>query len=138
MLEIINFWALPLLQILIALGLINVWVFRFARATEYRGAGAKNMKEEFAVYGLPSWFLYVVGFFKLVIALVMILSLVITNFNLVITVYALMLLSVLMLGAIGMHLKVKDPMMKMLPALLMLAMALTSLYLIGVFGIYIG
>jgi hypothetical protein len=64
MLETITLLSLPLLQILIALGLINVWVFRFARATEYRGAGAKNMKEEFAVYGLPSWFLYVVGLSK--------------------------------------------------------------------------
>lgn len=138
MLEIINFWALPLLQILIALILINVWVFRFARPTEYRGAGAKNMKEEFAAYGLPGWFLYVVGFLKLVIALVMILSLVISNFNVAITAYALILLSVLMLGAIGMHLKVKDPTIKILPALLMLSMSLTSLYLMGVFGIYIG
>lgn len=133
MLTTINFWVLPLLQIIIALGLINVWIFRFARATEYRGRGAKNMKEEFAVYGLPSWFLYVVGFCKLAIALVLILSLVMTNFSSVWTVYALMLLSVLMLGAIGMHLKVKDPMIKMLPALLMLSMALVSLYLIGNF-----
>ena len=133
MLETITFLSLPLLKILIALGLINVWVLRFARATEYRGAGAKNMKEEFAVYGLPSWFLYVVGFCKLAISLVLISSLVVTNFSVVWTVYALILLSVLMLGAIGMHLKVKDPMIKMLPALLMLAMSLTSLYLINVF-----
>jgi hypothetical protein len=138
MLETITLLSLPLLQILIALGLINVWVFRFARATEYRGKEAKNMKEEFAAYGLPSWFLYVVGFCKLAISAILILSLFITNFNPVLTAYALILLSVLMLGAIGMHLKVKDPAIKMLPALLMLSMTLTSLYLIGVFGIYVG
>jgi hypothetical protein len=138
MLETITLLSLPLLKILIALGLINVWIFRFARATEYRGKEAKNMKEEFAAYGLPSWFLYVVGFCKLAISAILILSLFITNFNPVLTAYALILLSVLMLGAIGMHLKVKDPAIKMLPALLMLSMTLTSLYLIGVFGIYVG
>ena len=36
-----------ILQLVIAIGLINVWLFRFNKATEYRGGDAKNMKEEF-------------------------------------------------------------------------------------------
>ena len=58
-----------ILQLVIAIGLINVWIFRFDRATEYRGGEAKNMKEEFIAYGLPVWLMYFVGFMKLAIAI---------------------------------------------------------------------
>ena len=51
-----------ILQLIISIGLINVWFFRFNKATEYRGGGAKNMKEEFIAYGLPIWSMYFVGF----------------------------------------------------------------------------
>ena len=40
-------------QLIIALGILNVWLLRFNKATIYRGGSAKNMKEEFATYGLP-------------------------------------------------------------------------------------
>ena len=54
---------LPLiLQLIISVGLINVWLFRFNKVTQYRGGGANNMKEEFQAYGLPIWLMYVVGF----------------------------------------------------------------------------
>jgi hypothetical protein len=42
---------------------------------------------------------------------------------------ALLLLAVLMLGALSMHIKVKDPLRKSLPALGMLALTLLALYL---------
>ncbi len=122
------------LQVLIALGLVNVWLVRAGRATKYRGAGAKNMKEEFTAYGLPVWFMYVIGFFKIVIALVMLLTLFIPPLMYPIGFPALILLSVLMLGAISMHIKVKDPLVKALPAVSMLVMALTILYLVNFFG----
>ena len=41
-----------ILQLVIAIGLINVWLFRFNKATEYRGGDAKNMKEEFGISGV--------------------------------------------------------------------------------------
>ncbi len=126
-------WAISILQILIAFGLVNVWLVRSGRKTKYRGAGAQNMKEEFAAYGLPSWFMYVIGFFKMVIALVMIIGLFVPQIMYPIGFPALIVLSVLMLGALSMHIKVRDPFIKMLPALLMLAMAVLTIYLIHLF-----
>lgn len=121
--EMATMWAVPVFKSLIALGLINVWLVRFNRSTVYRGAGAKNMNEEFAAYGLPAWSVYVVGFFKLSIALVMILSVVAPQVILpIVGTLALGLLAVLMLGAITMHIKVKDSLVKTLPALCMLLM----------------
>jgi uncharacterized membrane protein len=131
--EITLVWIISILQILIALGLVNVWLVRSGRATKYRGAGAQNMKQEFAVYGLPSWFMYVVGFLKMIIAVVMIIGLFRPQIMYPIGFPALILLAVLMLGALSMHIKVRDPFIKMLPALLMLAMAVAVVLLIHSF-----
>ena len=121
--ELVISWVVSVCKILIAAGLINVWLVRFNRPTKYRGAGSHNMKEEFAVYGLPSWSLYVVGGFKLAIALCMILVLFVPSLMLSLGVPALGILSVLMLGAISMHVKVKDSLTRALPAVMMLLMA---------------
>ena len=124
-------WIVSALQVLIALGLINVWLVRSRRATKYRGAGAKNMKEEFSAYGLPVWFMYFIGFFKILIALVMIIVIFLPYLMYPLGFPALILLSILMLGAISMHIKVKDPLVKALPAISMLAMAILILYLVS-------
>lgn len=81
------------------------------------------MKTEFAAYGLPVWSVYVVGFLKLSIALIMILAVVAPQVMPILSTLALGLLVVLMLGALTMHIKVKDSLIKMLPALCMLLMA---------------
>ena len=124
-------WIVSVLQILIALGLINVWLLRSGHASKYRGAGAKNMKEEFSAYGLPVWFMYVIGFLKIVIALIMILGLFIPWIMYPYGLQALIVLIILMLGAISMHIKVKDPLVKALPAVSMLAMSLLIMYLVN-------
>ncbi len=117
---------LPLiLQLIISVGLINVWLFRFNKLTEYRGGGANNMKEEFQAYGLPIWLMYVVGFLKIAIAIMLIVSIWIKE----LLEYNLWLLSVLMFGAVLMHLKVKDPIKKSYPALSILFMIALILYL---------
>ncbi len=123
-------WIVSVLQILIALGLINVWIIRSGRATKYRGAGAQNMKQEFSAYGLPVWTMYVVGFLKMVIALVMVLVLFVPYVMIPFGIAAFALLVILMLGAITMHVKVKDPLVKVLPAISMLLMSVLALCLV--------
>ena len=56
-------------QLIIGLGILNVWLLRFNKATAYRAGNAKNMKEEFSAYGLPLWFMWVVGGLKILFAL---------------------------------------------------------------------
>ena len=41
-----------IIKLIIGLGLINVWVLRYNKKTEYRGGAANNMLEEFHSYGL--------------------------------------------------------------------------------------
>lgn len=109
-----------ILQIAVALGLLNVWLLRYNRATGYRGGKAQNMREEFAVYGLPGWFTYVVGFLKVAAALCLLLGIWIHP----IVLPAAALVAALMVGALAMHIKVHDPLKKSLPALSVLVLSL--------------
>ena len=107
------------LQIIVALGLANVWLVRFYQGSAYRGGSAHTMREEFEAYGLPSWMLPLVGSLKLAIALCLLVGLWVHS----LVFPATLVLCVLMLGALAMHVKVRDPIKKSLPALLMLAMS---------------
>ena len=114
-----------ILQLIIAIGLINVWLFRFNKATEYRGGDAKTMKEEFIAYGLPIWLMYFVGAMKISIALMLIISFWVEQ----LLIYNLVALAALMIAAVLMHVKVKDPIKKSYPALSILFMIALIMYL---------
>ena len=114
-----------ILQLIISIGLINVWFFRFDKATEFRGGNAKNMREEFQAYGLPAWSMYLVGAAKVIIAVLLIVSIWFKE----LLVYNLLALAVLMIAAVLMHIKVKDPIKKSYPALSILFMIALIFYL---------
>jgi hypothetical protein len=108
-----------LLQIIAGLGLLNVWLVRRGSSTSYRGGAAKTLQEEFATYGLPGFAFYLVGALKVGAALVLI-----AGVWMALPVQAAAgLVAVLMLGAVAMHFKVGDALVKSLPAVLMLAMS---------------
>jgi len=108
------------IQLVVALGILNVWLLRFGKPTAWRGGNAQNMREEFHVYGLPPWFMRVVGFLKILSAALLIAGVWVPN----LTQPASLGLAVLMLGAVVMHFKVKDPLKKSLPAFTMLLFCL--------------
>jgi uncharacterized membrane protein YphA (DoxX/SURF4 family) len=112
--------ALIIIQIIIALGIFNVWIIRYSKPSSWRGGTAKSMKEEFKVYGLPGWTMTVVGFLKLFFALLLIVGI---WYPLVVRPAAFGI-AILMLGAILMHIKVKDPLKRSLPAFTMLLLSL--------------
>ncbi len=107
------------LQCIVALGLLNVWIVRARMATAFRGGSAKSLTQEFAAYGLPPWFCYLVGGLKIGSAVMLIAGL----WMPVLVAPAAGVVVALMLGALAMHAKVKDPSIKSLPAVLMLAMS---------------
>ena len=109
-----------ILQITVALGLLNVWLLRFNQRTAYRGGNASSMPEEFVAYGLPAWFAYLIGILKIGSALALIVGIWLP----VLVLPAAGLISVLMVGALSMHIKIHDPLKKSLPAIGMLALSL--------------
>ena len=109
-----------ILQVIAGLGLINVWLVRPRSATAFRGGSSQTLREEFVAYGLPDWCFYAVGASKIVSAVMLIVGIWVPQLVLP----AALVIAVLMVGALAMHVKVKDPLTKSVPALLMLAMVI--------------
>ena len=111
-----------ILQLLIGLGLlnVNVWPVRQNRSTAYRGGASASLREEFAAYGLPPAAFYVVGLLKITAGLILLAGLV---WPMPVRTTAIVV-AVLMVGAILVHRRIKDPVRKSLPAAVTLAMSL--------------
>lgn len=107
------------LQLVVGLGLLNVWIVRSRSATAYRGGGATSLREEFAVYGLPPAVFVVVGVLKVSAALVLVAGVWVD----LPVALAAAVVAALMVGAVAMHVRVGDPPRKAAPATAMLAMS---------------
>jgi hypothetical protein len=118
-------YLLLALKLIVALGILNVWLLRSGKATSYRGGSAKTMREEFAVYGLPFPVFCLVGFLKAGLALALLASIWVSGLARL----AALGMGTLMLGAFVMHLNVRDPFSKALPSLAVLALCLAIAFL---------
>ena len=110
-------YLLIALKLIVALGILNVWLLRRGKSTAYRGKDAQTLREEFAVYGLPFPVFCVIGILKVGLALALLASIWIPGA----AQPAAIGMGALMLGAFVMHLKVKDPVSKAVPSLVVLA-----------------
>lgn len=99
-------------QLIIAFGIFNVWLVRADKPTAYRGGAARTLREEFAVYGLPGWFMELVRVLKLTCATLLLAGIWMPS----LTLYGAVGMAVLMAGAVAMHAKVKDALSKTVPA----------------------
>ncbi len=108
------------LQIIVAFGLLNVWIIRVNQKTPYRGSESSSLKDEFIAYGLPLWSFYVIGFLKISLAILLLLGL----WKPFLVFPTALVLSFIMVGAIWMHIKVKDPLKKFIPASIMLFLSI--------------
>lgn len=114
-----------ILQVIVGLGILNVWLLRFNSKTSYRGGNAGNMKEEFQAYGLPEVMVYIVGFIKVALAIALLAGIWLEY----LVDPAAIGLAVMMLGAIIMHLKIGDPFSKNIPAIIVLLMCIAIYFL---------
>lgn len=113
-------YVIIFLQLVVAFGLLNVWLIRSNKKTKYRGSHACSLKNEFTAYGLPLWSFYVIGFIKISSALLLLLGLWIPF----LVFPAALVVSFMMVGALCMHIKVRDSVKKLLPALIMLLLSI--------------
>jgi hypothetical protein len=107
-------------QLVIALGIYNVWLLRTNKATAYRGGGAKTMEEEFHIYGLSTGVMKIVKILKLSCATLVLLGI----WNPLLGFIGATGMGGLMLAAVAMHMKVRDPVKKALPAAALLVLSL--------------
>lgn len=111
------------LKVIVGLSILNVWLLRSGRQTQWRGGKADSLKEEFKAYGLPLWFMWIIGGLKVAFAVGLLTSIFLTGYPALET-YSAFGIAILMLGAVSMHIKVKDPLKKSLPALTFLVLSL--------------
>ncbi len=113
------------IKLIIGLSIMNVWLVRANKATQYRGGTAANIKEEFQAYGLPNWFMVVIGTLKLLLSIMLIVSIWFPEVELI----SSLGIAVLMLGAVTMHIKIGDPLKKSLPAFIFLVLSLVVYFI---------
>jgi hypothetical protein len=113
------------LKLIVGLSILNVWLVRSKQPTAWRGGEAGNIAEEFKAYGLPVWFMWTIGSAKVALALLLLVSIFYAQFE-AIAAYGI---AFLMLGAIGMHVKIGDPLKKSFPAFTFLVLSLLIAYL---------
>lgn len=111
-------------QLIIAFGIYNVWLLRTNKSTAWRGGDAKTMEEEFKVYGLSPTFMKIVGACKLFFATCLIIGIWYPKFASI----AALVMASLMLAAVLMHARVRDPVRKALPAASLLLLSLVVLF----------
>tara|TARA_B100000212_G_scaffold338374_1_gene314792 strand:- start:137 stop:520 length:384 start_codon:yes stop_codon:yes gene_type:complete len=114
-----------LFQVVIGLSVMRVWTINFNKSTPWRGGGARNMKEEFTAYGLPLWMVYFVGILKVIFSIGLIAGLWIPE----LISFSASGIAIFMFFAILMHVKIKDPIKKSIPALTFMVLSLLIIFL---------
>ena len=99
-------------QLIVSLSVLKVWLINHRQPTMWRGGDSKTMKDEFSAYGLPDWMMYTVGGLKVAFSIGLIAGIWIPE----IIQFSALGIAFFMFFAIMMHLKVKDPIIKSLPA----------------------
>jgi hypothetical protein len=112
-------------KLIVGLSILNVWLVRSKKSTEWRGGNATNITEEFRAYGLPGWFVPVIGSAKVGLALLLLASIAYTQYES----YAAYGIAILMFGAVLMHVKIGDPIKKSFPAFSFLVLSLAIAFL---------
>ena len=117
--------VLKLLIFLVAITVLSAWTFRLEMDTIYRGADASNMIEEFQAYGLNQTTMIVVGIFKVMCAIFLLLGL---KFETFVT-PAAFVMGTFMLAAIYFHLSISDPIIPTVPSAMMFLSCAAIIYL---------
>jgi len=116
---------LKILILIVSLTVLSAWSFRLEMDTIYRGADAANMIEEFQAYGLSKTTMIVVGIFKVLCAILLLLGI---KYEKLIT-PAAFVMATFMLAAIYFHISIGDPFIPTLPSSLMFLSCITIIYL---------
>lgn len=113
-----------ILQVIVGLSILNVWLVQNQKATRWRGGNATTIQEEFRVYGLPDWSVYVIGTLKVLLAVLLLAGIWFPALRFP----AAAGLAILLTGSIAMHFKIGDPQIKSFPAALFLVLCLVIAY----------
>tara|TARA_B100001175_G_scaffold155603_1_gene131867 strand:- start:1089 stop:1457 length:369 start_codon:yes stop_codon:yes gene_type:complete len=107
-------------QLVISLGILNSWLLRFNKKSIYRGSTANSLLEEFKIYGYPIWFFYTVGTLKIIFSVMIFAGF----WNEILLTVGSVGMMILMIGAIFSHIKIRDPLVKFIPAIVIFGLTI--------------
>ena len=113
-----------ILKLIVSVSLLNVWLLQFNKSTKWRGGDASSMLQEFKAYGLSKNSCYLIGFLKITLSVLLIISIWVPFLENI----SALGLAFLLTGSILMHFKIKDPLYKSFPAALFLILCLIIAY----------
>ena len=116
---------LSVFQAVISLSVLRVWLLNFNKPKKWRVGNAISMREEFEVYGLPDWTLYMVGFLKVTFSVGLLAGIWLPE----LVVISAAGIAFFMFFAILMHIRVKDPIVKSIPAITFLTLSILIILL---------
>lgn len=100
-----------------------MWLFRSNTPTRYRVGNATTLQGEILEAGLPEWTYNILRIFKPMIAFMLIIGVLYNP----LTLPSIICTTILMVGAIGMHVYAKDNIIKTLPAIILFVFCLLIL-----------
>ena len=115
------------IKLVVGLSVLNVWLLRANKPTQWRGANAKSLKDEFKAYGLSASLMKIIGAVKILLAVLILLSIFYQGYE--VEKIGAIGMAVMMAGAIAMHIKVKDAPKRSLPAFIFLVLSLAIVFL---------
>ena len=106
------YYFIIILKLIVGLSILNVWLLKRNKETIWRGGNAKNIIEEFEVYGLSRNVCHFIGLIKVSLSLLLLISIWFEQLEKP----SVIGLALLLFGSIVMHVKVRDPIKKSFPA----------------------
>lgn len=113
------------IKLAISLSVMNVWLLRANKPTQWRGGNAESLKDEFQAYGLSVGMMKVVGTIKVLLSLLILASI----FYQPLENIGALGMAIMMAGAISMHIKIKDALKRSLPAFIFLCLSLLVFFI---------
>ena len=113
------------LIIIVAITVLTAWTYNLEIKTIFRGGDASNMIDEFDAYGLSRTTMIIVGVFKVILALMLLVGL---KFKKLI-VPAAAGMALFMTAAVYFHFSISDPIVPTAPSLAMLISCITIIYI---------
>ena len=107
------------------MSIINVWLINYDQESRWRGGEATSLSEEFELYGLPEWSLYVVGTLKVLLAILLLLGI----WFPVLRIVSALGLAAFLAGSVVLHFRIRDPWIKALPAMTLFILCLIIVFL---------
>ena len=111
-----SFELSDLLQLIVGLSILYIWIVRTTVASAYRVGNAQTLSQEFTEAGLTEGVYMVMRILKPIFAFLLVIGIVYDPFFIPCMAFT----TLAMIGAVVAHIKVKDSIYKMIPAMTLL------------------